>query len=97
MAQSGITVQTVIDQDMEYIRKNDPGSYTRLNADESKKYVLVEKIKEIVNQEIEQSKQLDQNGNDLTKLALPAGRLKAIKRGLEMATYRIEIADRVAK
>ena len=96
MDESGITSQTVLDKTMEQIRNNDLGSFTRVNADESKKYGLVEEIKKIVRQEIIHGEQLDRNGNDLSKLHLPEERIEAIKQGLEMATYRIEIDDSVA-
>ena len=95
--QSGVTTQSVLDQVMDGIRKNDLGSYNRLESDESKKYNLVKEIEKIVHDEMKHGKQLAQNGNDLTQLSLPEGRLEAIEKGLEMATYRFEIADREVK
>ena len=79
MDESGITIQTVIDKTMEHIRNNDLGSFTRVDADESKKYALVEEIKKIVRLEISHGEQLDRNGNDLRKLCLPEERIEAIK------------------
>ena len=97
MATSGDIVKKVVDEVLGYIQKHDPESFKKLNADGSKKDELIAKVKQIAEDEIAHGEQLKRNGGDVTKLDLPPGRLVAIQNGLKMATYRVDIADRVAK
>ena len=96
-SKSGEIVKKVIDEVLEYIEKNDPESFQKLNADGSKKDELIAEIRHIVECEISHGEELKSNGEDVTKLNLPPGRLAAIKDGLKMATYRVEVGHDAAK
>ena len=97
MATSGDIVKKVVDKVLGHIQEQDPETFQKLNADGSKKDELIAKVKQIAEDEIAHGKELKRNGGDVTKLNLPPCRLAAIQDGLKMATYRVDIADRVAK
>lgn len=76
-----------------HIKKHDPESHQKLVADSSKKEELTKKIRQIAEDEISQGEELKRNGNDVTKLVLPEGRLESIQNGLKMATYEFQIKE----
>ena len=96
MATSGDVVKNVVDEVLGYIQKHEPESFRKLNADGSKKDELIAIVKQIAEDEITHGEELKRYGGDVTKLYLPPGRLVAIQDGLKMATYRVDIVDRVA-
>jgi hypothetical protein len=97
MASSSDIIQKVVDEVFWYIQTQDPECYQKLQADGAKKDELTAQIRQIARDEISQSEQLKQAGNDITKITLPPGRLTAIQDGLQMATYRVGITDKTAE
>ena len=97
MTTSSETIQKVVEEVFQYISKHDPESYQKLNADKPAKDELITKIKQVAEDKILQGKELESNGQDLTKLDLPPGKLEDIQNGLKMTTYRVEIVEKVAK
>ena len=97
MAATGDIIKKVVDEVLEYIQKNDPECFQKLNADIPKKDEIIAEIRRVAEDEITQGEKLKLNGQDITKLGLHQDKLDAIDQGLKMVTYRGEVTPKMAK
>ena len=97
MAATGDIIKKVVDEVLEYIQKNDPECFQKLNADIPKKDEIIAEIRRVAEDEITQGEKLKLNGQDITKLGLHQDKLDTIDQGLKMATYRGEVTPQNGK
>lgn len=97
MATQSDLVENAVKQALEQIQKNAPAEYAKLNAESLHKTKVIEAAKAAASETLELNKEFAGNPQNIEeRLAkhLPDDRIKMIKKGLNIPTFRLEIAKK---